>query len=229
VPDDDERSDDYWLGRYDACNIILTSPRLNKPQREVVKRVGFKALDQLVARGFKVENSPEYEAWGGRPGGCPVTAWQTVGIIGLSCGFLVLLFMLASKGHELLDNRRVRAAHEPEPKREPIDEAHRKWLQEPIQTATAMEQWYAASMGIELEAPKARFFALQCQWCKGVHTSRCPALKEASYYESGATKKVVLYDEGDYEDAGVIYFEDVFDPELSAEADGTEGEPSSHR
>lgn len=48
---------DRVMGFYDACSLILTSPRVNKPAREVIKDLGLDAVDELKKKGIKFEGS----------------------------------------------------------------------------------------------------------------------------------------------------------------------------
>ena len=54
----------YLIGRYDACATILTSPRMNRPQREVIQDVAGRVRDELEAIGV-VFNGPHPS--GGHP------------------------------------------------------------------------------------------------------------------------------------------------------------------
>jgi len=43
----------YWLGFYNACKLLSTSPRMNKAQREVIEEQGYRAINELEKRGIK--------------------------------------------------------------------------------------------------------------------------------------------------------------------------------
>jgi hypothetical protein len=43
----------YLAGRYDQCALLLRSPRLNKPQREVIVDQAFAVKDELEALGVE--------------------------------------------------------------------------------------------------------------------------------------------------------------------------------
>lgn len=98
--------------------------------------------------------------------------------------------------------------------REEIDEDTRKWLTEEVDVPNPLAEAVGPDMQHFFPASKqARFFTLQCAHCFGVHTGRCPSVKTLKLYESGAIKEVVFHNEGDYDDASVIRFEDVFGAE----------------
>ena len=41
----------YWLGYYNACRELLTSPRMNKPQREIIEEQAYIAKERLEKLG----------------------------------------------------------------------------------------------------------------------------------------------------------------------------------
>lgn len=40
---------EYLRGKYDMCRLLLTSPRMQKPQREIIEEQVYKVLDRLKA------------------------------------------------------------------------------------------------------------------------------------------------------------------------------------
>lgn len=58
----------YWIGRYDGFNLLLTSPRFNKSQVELIELQAFKAMRQLETLGMSfspagVEPTPAYKRY----------------------------------------------------------------------------------------------------------------------------------------------------------------------
>jgi hypothetical protein len=47
----EDYSEAYWRGFYNACKLLGTSPRMNKPQREVITEQGYRAKDELEKLG----------------------------------------------------------------------------------------------------------------------------------------------------------------------------------
>lgn len=80
-----------------------------------------------------------------------------------------------------------------------------------------VKAYYRAQIATEQMYPwdppassQARFFLLQCKHCRGVHTQACPKVAELELYDTGAIKRVVLLPDGEWDDSGVIWLEDVF-------------------
>lgn len=45
----------YLAGAYEMCALLLTSPRFNKPQREVIEQQAYIVKDKLDALGMTFE------------------------------------------------------------------------------------------------------------------------------------------------------------------------------
>ncbi len=43
----------HLQGRYDQCAQLLTSPRFNRPQRELIEDIAYSVKDELEALGVK--------------------------------------------------------------------------------------------------------------------------------------------------------------------------------
>jgi hypothetical protein len=43
----------FLQGRYEQCRRLLTSPRMNKPQREIIEEEAYAVKDALEALGVK--------------------------------------------------------------------------------------------------------------------------------------------------------------------------------
>ncbi len=50
---EDGRKIAYAMGRYDQCAVLLTSPRFNRPQRELIEGIAYQIKDELEALGVK--------------------------------------------------------------------------------------------------------------------------------------------------------------------------------
>lgn len=50
-PDDRPERIAYLSGRYDMCALLLTSPRMNRAQREVIEMVAYETKEKLEALG----------------------------------------------------------------------------------------------------------------------------------------------------------------------------------
>lgn len=49
----------YLTGRYDMCSLLLTSPRMNRPQRDVITDQAMTAKDELEALGVRFSEDEE--------------------------------------------------------------------------------------------------------------------------------------------------------------------------
>jgi hypothetical protein len=49
----DEGQIAYYQGAYDQCRRLLTSPRMNRPQREVIEGEALRVKAELESRGVK--------------------------------------------------------------------------------------------------------------------------------------------------------------------------------
>lgn len=49
--DDPNSRKAYLEGRYDMCRLLLTSPRMNRPQREVIEERAYEVMDELKELG----------------------------------------------------------------------------------------------------------------------------------------------------------------------------------
>ena len=50
----------HLIGAFQTCDRLLTSPRFNKPQREIIERFAYDIMDQLKAMGVEFkERTPE--------------------------------------------------------------------------------------------------------------------------------------------------------------------------
>lgn len=49
----DGKTADYLAGAYDMCRRLLTSPRMNKGQREVIEEQAYRVKDELEALGIE--------------------------------------------------------------------------------------------------------------------------------------------------------------------------------
>lgn len=53
---------DFLQGGYWMCRRLLTSPRLNKPQRELIGEQGYAVKDELEALGVVFTEDPDSKA-----------------------------------------------------------------------------------------------------------------------------------------------------------------------
>jgi len=62
----------HLIGAFQACDLLLTNPRFNKPQREIIERLAYTFMDQLKEMGveFKVRTPEEHfeHTFGRKPG-----------------------------------------------------------------------------------------------------------------------------------------------------------------
>ena len=56
---------------------------------------------------------------------------------------------------------------------------------------------------------KQLFEQKKCQHCGGVHTRKCPAVKEISYHPDGKVARVVYFRHGEWPEDEVLWLEDV--------------------
>lgn len=58
VPATDAELTAYYQGAYDQCRRLLTSPRMNRPQREIIESEAWALKRELESRGVRfVEES----------------------------------------------------------------------------------------------------------------------------------------------------------------------------
>lgn len=56
----------------------------------------------------------------------------------------------------------------------------------------------------------------RCSHCQGLHTRKCPAVKEISYHPDGKVARVIYFRHGEWPEDEVLWLEDVIE---AAEAD----------
>lgn len=49
----------YLVGGYNTCKRLLSSPRFNKPQREIIEEVAYDLKERCEAQGLNFENMAE--------------------------------------------------------------------------------------------------------------------------------------------------------------------------
>lgn len=64
---------------------------------------------------------------------------------------------------------------------------------------------------------KQLFEQRKCQHCGGVHTRKCPAVKEISYHPDGKVARVVYFRHGEWDESSVLWLEDVIEAAESGE------------
>lgn len=55
MSDDPTPQTAYLAGAYEMCALLLTSPRFNRPQREVIEQQAHIVKDRMVALGMTFE------------------------------------------------------------------------------------------------------------------------------------------------------------------------------
>lgn len=48
---DEQQARDFWVGAYEACRMLLSSPRMKKPQVEIIEEMGKFIKERLEALG----------------------------------------------------------------------------------------------------------------------------------------------------------------------------------
>lgn len=48
---DEQQQRDFWAGAYEACRMLLTSPRMKKAQIEIIEEMGEFIKERLEALG----------------------------------------------------------------------------------------------------------------------------------------------------------------------------------
>lgn len=56
--DDPEKRRIYLEGAFDMCKLLSTSPRMNRPQLQIIKEQAYKRQDELETLGVKFTESP---------------------------------------------------------------------------------------------------------------------------------------------------------------------------
>lgn len=49
----------YYQGCYDQCRKLLTSPRFNRPQREIIEAEAWLLKEELESRGVRFEETAD--------------------------------------------------------------------------------------------------------------------------------------------------------------------------
>ena len=89
-----------------------------------------------------------------------------------------------------------------------LDEETKQFYREEIGVENPLSMYLPP--GTVPDDRKARFFVLQCPHCLGVHSQACPKVKERTHYENGQLKRIVFYNDGEWDPESVVWLEDVF-------------------
>jgi hypothetical protein len=97
---------------------------------------------------------------------------------------------------------------EPEPK---ITLEQAKTLLTPIR-----EELFPGVLGDETNLFERR----KCEHCNGLHTKKCPAVREIEFHVDGKVKRVVYFNNEEWHDDEIIWLDDVYEALATEEAYG---------
>ncbi len=60
-----EQQEWFWRGMYEQCRVLLTSPRMHKPQVEIIENQAHIAMDELRKFGVRFKGDPTDDAESG--------------------------------------------------------------------------------------------------------------------------------------------------------------------